>query len=137
MNTYVASFEHDEDEGFWNVSVQVGKHESAFSYGRTFTKAAVNIRESLAALLDVDEDSFALEYEIVVGNAVVSADELQELREAREELDAVANRNRDLVSKLAHELVTDFHLSVRDAGAILGLSGARVAQVLNEKTKVA
>jgi predicted RNase H-like HicB family nuclease len=57
--SYVARYEKDENN-YWSATVQVDPKQLAVSYGRTLPKARRRIRQAVALLLSVPEDSFEL-----------------------------------------------------------------------------
>jgi predicted RNase H-like HicB family nuclease len=59
MKRYRVTYERDED-GYWTAVAKVTPLRSAISDGQTLPKARRRIRQSLALLLDVPEDSFEI-----------------------------------------------------------------------------
>jgi predicted RNase H-like HicB family nuclease len=125
---FTAHFELDED-GYWAVVADIAPGKSAISDGQTLPKARRRIRQAIALLLDVDEQSFGIQDEFVLPRQAMNC--LQRYRGAQEKLRhdteeaAAAARN-------AAQVLSKLGISRRDAGDLLGLSGARIQQVLNE-----
>ena len=126
--TYTARFELDEN-GYWSVVTDVGPGKSAISDGQTLPKARRRIRQSIALLLDVDESSFSIcEVVNLPSKAMTSLRRYQgaqqKLRQDTEEAAQAA--------RAAAQVLAELGISRRDAGDLLGLSGARIQQVLHE-----
>jgi len=126
--TYTERFELDEN-GYWSVVTDVGPGKSAISDGQTLPKARRRIRQSIALLLDVAESSFDIcEVVNLPRKAMTSLRRYQgaqqKLRQDTEEAAQAA--------RAAAQVLTELGISRRDAGDLLGLSGARIQQVLHE-----
>jgi predicted RNase H-like HicB family nuclease len=125
--TFAARFELDED-GYWAVVAELGPGKSAISDGQTLPKARRRIRQAIALLLDVDEKSFDLREEINLPRKAMAT--LQRHQGAQEKLQADAAEAAE-AARSAAQALAKLGISRRDAGDLLGLSGARIQQVLN------
>lgn len=98
-----------------------------WSDGQTLPKACKRIRHALALLLDAPEDSFD-----IVDDVVLPAPVRRALRsyESRKEQAQAKQREVEAAQRAAAKALEQHGLSLRDAGEILGLTGARVQQVL-------
>ncbi len=129
MKTYVAGYEHDGRA--WVVQFD---DPDISTFGRTLSSAKRYARELLRAFLEVD-DLEAAEVEIVdrVQLPPTVGLELEQLGEMRAQSDGL----RAKVAEETRRAVVDLRrvgLSTRDVGEILGISGARVAQIERETT---
>jgi predicted RNase H-like HicB family nuclease len=126
---YVATYTHDDRA--WIVQF---RDPDIATFGRTLASAKRYARSALAVYLEVD-DLTAAGVEIVDDVRLPSevADEITKLVERRshaEQLRAdVAEATRRATVELRH-----LGLSTRDVGEILGISGARVAQIDRESS---
>jgi predicted RNase H-like HicB family nuclease len=109
-----------DDNGAWFV--KVADIPGAHSHGRTIAAARKNIREAIALVLDLDDDTcFDLTETFDIPN--------------REQLDTVlALRNRaQTIASDADQATRDYiarsNLSVRDLSELVGLSFQRVHQI--------
>ena len=116
-------------EGRW----WVGEVEGLVGGATEVTRLAdldVEVRDLIGGLLDVDDDSFDLDYDLsaIVGNEGQAmweafASERAHVYEARRKLEA------DRLAAL--RALADAGVSVRDSAALVGLSHQRVSQLLN------
>jgi hypothetical protein len=121
-----ARFERDEN-GYWAVTARLGPSESAISDGQTLPKARRRIVEAVALHLDVPEESIEIEEEIVLpGRASKAVRALGTAVERHRE----AARELDECRRLAAATLSEAGVSRRDVGDILGVSGARIQQLL-------
>jgi hypothetical protein len=125
--TYIARFDLDED-GYWAVVADIGPGKSAISDGQTLPKARRRIRQSIALLLDVDERSFDVREEINLPRRVMTT--LRRYQVAQEKLRKDAAEAAE-AGRVAAGVLSKLGISRRDAGDLLGLSGARIQQVLD------
>jgi predicted RNase H-like HicB family nuclease len=127
---YTVRYERDET-GWWVA--QVKEAPAAITQGRTIAEARRRIREALA--LALDDDAAARRAELVDDVVLPSAARraLDEAVAARMELEANAARARASTEKAVRVLLDKLHLSVRDAGDLLGISHQRVQQLAHEK----
>jgi predicted RNase H-like HicB family nuclease len=61
---YTARFEQDED-GWWCMTAACGEHGTAITQGQTIEEAKTRTRDSIACLLDVEEDAFDVVEQVV------------------------------------------------------------------------
>jgi Sec-independent protein translocase protein TatA len=96
------------------------------TYGRTIEEARRRIREALLTAVD-DAATAALAENVKLPKAIRQQLELvRKLRRAADEQDAKAG---EATRRAARALLREMKLSVRDAGALLGMSGQRVQQL--------
>ena len=127
MKRYRATYERDED-GYWSVVVKVGLRQAAISDGQTLPKARRRIRQALALLLDVPEDSLEIVDDVKLPAPAMRA--LKRLQATQLRLERQARETDQARRKVAAEL-DRLGISRRDAGDLLGVSGARVQQLLD------
>jgi predicted RNase H-like HicB family nuclease len=125
--TFTARFELDENS-YWSVVAELGPNKSAISDGQTLPKARRRIRQSIALLLDTDEDAFDVREEINLPRKAMAT--LRRYRGAQEKLQADAAEAAE-AARSAAQVLAKLGISRRDTGDLLGLSGARIQQVLN------
>lgn len=125
--TYTARFELDEN-GYWSVVSEAGPGKSAISNGQTLPKARRRIRQSIALLLDVDESSFDICEVVNLPRKAMTS--LRRYRGAQQKLRQDAEQAAQ-AARAAAQVLAKLGISRRDAGDLLGLSGARIQQVLN------
>lgn len=123
--TYRAVFEPD-DNATWLAHVPTV--QGAHSWGRTLRSAEAHLREALALVLDVDEDSFELERDVkLVG---VEHRLLDHARHARDVAAKAQAASLDATMKAVNTLSSGPDpLSLRDAADLLGVSFQRVQQL--------
>ncbi|MEO6866884.1 MAG: type II toxin-antitoxin system HicB family antitoxin [Gaiellales bacterium] len=123
---YTVSYEQDE-EGWWVASVSgiAGVH----TQGRSIETAKTRIAEAMTAALG-EGKAFELEHDYKVKVKGLRAS-LGRIEKAR----AVAEREQTKAAALTRQVARDLAatMSVRDAGAVLGISHQRVQQLLQEK----
>ncbi len=116
-------------EGWWAVRVEgvTGAHTQA----RRLDQVEANVREVLSLLLDMPEDSFDIEIDPQLPKAAATVLERTERQRRLAERSAVeaAAASRDAVRLLTAE---PLNLTLRDTGALLGVSFQRVAQLAEE-----
>ena len=124
---YVATYTHDDRA--WIVQF---RDPDIATFGRTLASAKRYARSALAVQLEVD-DLLSAGVEVVDDvrlPAAISA-EVSELIDQRSKLVVL----RSEVAEATRRAATDLRrvgLSTRDVGEILGISGARVAQIERE-----
>ncbi len=123
---YVARFERDENN-YWSVVVECGPKKTAISDGQTLPKARKRIRQSIAGLMQVPEDSFDLVEDVVLPAPARKA--LDALEAAQAEAAAKAKELQAARQKAVVAL-RKCKLSLSDAGDLLGVSKQRVQVVL-------
>lgn len=123
---YTAEYELGSD-GYWGVVVRVSPKEAAISDGQTLSKARRRIRQSLAALLDVPENSFEIVDDIRLGAPARRA--VSKLRTAQAAAEKASSDAKAAAANAAKALAV-LGMSRRDAGEVLGVTGARVQQLV-------
>lgn len=129
MTTYRATAERAD--GWWAVSVP--ELPGVYTQGRTWAQAQEMARDAIATLLDVPAAKVAVELmpklpgkaEIVLGYLTAARE--QRVQAAETEIVALQEAAMTLKSS---------GVSVRDAGAILGVSYQRVSQLTSGCSKV-
>jgi hypothetical protein len=112
--------------GWW--ALEAPEIQGARSQVRRLDQAEAMIRDAIATLLDVPEDSFGVRVEPELADEAHAV--LAAVNEAKNRL-AQAQQAAALASRYAAEVLTrDEELSMRDAGAIMHVSHQRVAQLL-------
>lgn len=125
MTTYTVTATRDGN--WWSlVATDVGGREVA-SQSRRLDQADAAIREAIALVLDVDEDSFEVAVVPSLEQITVSEDTL-ELLELRRELSRLGERSRRLTPQAVAELRAA-GLTVRDVAELLGVTPSRVSQI--------
>lgn len=125
--TFAARFELDE-HGYWAVVAEVAPGKSAISDGQTLPKARRRIRQAIALLLNVDEKAFDVREELKLPRKAIAT--LRRHQGAQEKLQADAAAAAE-AARSAAQVLAKLGISRRDTGDLLGLSGARIQQVLN------
>jgi predicted RNase H-like HicB family nuclease len=124
---YRVVFERDES-GAWIA--RVPSVPGCHTYGRTIDQARRRIREAIGLWVE-DADSAELVEDIRL--PARAKDALRRSTRAR----AAAEHRREVAhvatTRAAKVLVEDLHLSLRDAGDLLGLSYQRVLQLVRER----
>jgi len=126
--TYTARFELDKN-GYWSVVTEVGSGKAAISDGQTLPKARRRIRQSIALLLDVDENSFDICEDVNLPRKAMTR--LRRYQGAQQKLRQDSEEAAQ-AERAAAQVLAELGISRRDTGDLLGLSGARIQQVLNE-----
>ena len=111
------------------VTAEIAPRKVALSDGQTLPKARRRIRQAIALLLDVDEQTFDISEEVKLPPRAMA--------KVRRHQDAQAKLRQDSqlatrAAREAAEVLADLGISRRDAGDLLGVSGARVQQVLTK-----
>lgn len=100
----------------------------AVSQCRRLSQADTEMREAIAHQLDLPQDAFEIHLEVIVNqesrDLMAKANQLRE--EAKGAAAAAAATQRDAARALAAQ-----HLSVRDIGAVMGLSYQRAQQLVS------
>ncbi|MFN8103754.1 MAG: type II toxin-antitoxin system HicB family antitoxin [Acidimicrobiia bacterium] len=120
-------YDPEPDGSAWNVTVpELG---NVFTWGRTVRQARGRAREAIAAMLDVNEDSFDTVDEVhapaPAAKAVARVNEAKALV-----IDAKSDAQRSAV--VAARALADAGLTLRDSAEVLGLSYQRVGQLLHD-----
>jgi predicted RNase H-like HicB family nuclease len=127
--SYTVRYKRDET-GWWVA--QVKEAPAAITQGRTIAEARRRIREALALALD---DDAAAERARLIDDVRLPAEArraLQEARAARARLATESKKAQESTAKAVRTLLKSMHLSVRDAGDLIGISPQRVHQLAHE-----
>jgi predicted RNase H-like HicB family nuclease len=119
------------EDGWWIVRIQEAR--GVHSNGRTLEEARRRVREALS--LDIGDNAFTVEIAEKISLPANARQELSRQQAARRRADVQAQEAMKTTKKAALAL-TGAGLSVRDAGSLLGLTGARVSQILNDTDKL-
>jgi len=119
------------DESGWWVA-QVKEAPAAITQGRTIAEARRRIREALA--LALDDNGAAKRAKLIddVKLPPAARRALTQARVAREALQMESEKAQASTAKAVRLLLETMHLSVRDAGELLGISHQRVQQLAHE-----
>jgi hypothetical protein len=88
-------------------------------------------RDAIAMMREVPKESFDLTVVPVLDQNL--SIQLEHATELRSQADAVPREASAAMRQVADLLVRDLHLPLRDAGAIMGLSHQRIAQLLRQE----
>jgi DNA-directed RNA polymerase specialized sigma subunit len=125
--TFVATYTHDERA--WIVQF---RDPDIATFGRTLASAKRYARSALAVFLEID-DLEAAGVEVIddvrLPNDV--AEEIIRLADQRSRVETLRSEVAEATRRAASDL-RRLGLSTRDVGEILGISGARVAQIDRE-----
>jgi predicted RNase H-like HicB family nuclease len=127
--SYTVRYERDET-GWWVA--QVKEAPAAITQGRTIAEARRRIREALALALD---DDAAAKRAKLIDDVKLPADvrrALEDARAARARLADESMKAQKSTAKAVRTLLESMHLSVRDAGDLIGISPQRVHQLAHE-----
>lgn len=116
-------------DGRWWV-VQCDQEPGALSQVARLDQAADHQREAIAMILDLDEADIDVEVTPVLSGGLSTI--LGTARTARAEADLLNAQAAERIRTVAAELVEQQY-SLRDIGAIIGVSHQRVAQLLDLK----
>lgn len=128
--SYTVRYERDET-GWWVA--QVKEAPAAITQGRTIAEARRRIREALALALD---DDAAAKRAKLIDDVRLPADARRALEQARAARARLANESKkaqESTARAVRTLLKGMHLSVRDAGDLIGISPQRVHQLAHEK----
>jgi hypothetical protein len=95
---------------------------------RRLDKVEATVRDAIALFLDVPQDSFDIRIETVLPRGLQQ--KVGRVRKVRNEVEVLQRQAATDSAEVAADLVRGAHLTVRDAGRVLGLSHQRVAQLL-------
>jgi len=120
--TYTATA--DRANGWW--AIRVAELPGVFSQARRLDGVEAMARDAIAALLEVDPRSFALDVREILGDEAdrLVASAIQARAEAQDRQDAASAKSREAVQAL-----TRLGLPQRDIGRLLELSHQRVGQL--------
>jgi predicted RNase H-like HicB family nuclease len=125
---YTAHFVRED--GWWIVRIQEAR--GVHSNGRTLEEARRRVREALS--LDIGDAAFTVEITEKITLPANARQELARQQTARRRAEEHAQEAMKTTKEAARALAKA-GLSVRDAGSLLGLTGARVSQILNDTGK--
>lgn len=117
-------------EGWWIVKLQEAR--GVHSNGRTLEEARRRVREALS--LDIGDTAFTVEIAEKISLPATARQELARQRAARRRAEEHAQEAMKTPQEAARALAKA-GLSVRDADSLLGLTGARLSQILNNTGK--
>jgi len=122
--TYTARCQRSGD--WWAISVPElrGVHTQA----RRLEKAEATVRDAIALFLDVPSDSFEVRIEPVLPRDLQG--KVGRARKVRGQAEVLQREAAIASAQVAADLVHTAHLTVRDAGRVLGLSHQRITQLL-------
>jgi predicted RNase H-like HicB family nuclease len=124
---YVATYTHDERA--WIVQF---REPDVATFGRTLASAKRYARSALAVHLEVSDLAAAgVEVTDMVRLPTSITDEITRLTDQRSKVETLRAEVADGTRRAAADL-RRLGLSTRDVGEILGISGARVAQIERE-----
>ncbi len=114
-----------ERSGSW-WAVRVAELPGVYTQARRLDGVAAMTRDAVALMLDSAPDAFDVAVEPALGSD--ATDLVERVRASRIEAERAAEVAAELL-RLAVERLLAAGLSIRDIGAILGLSHQRIAQV--------
>jgi predicted RNase H-like HicB family nuclease len=127
--SYTVRYERDET-GWWIA--QVKEAPAAITQGRTIAEARRRVREALGLALGDDTAAQRVKLKDDVKLPADAQRALRQARAARERLAVESERAQNTTAKAVRTLLKGMHLSVRDAGELIGISPQRVHQLAHE-----
>lgn len=125
--TYRATVWYEDETGLWLVAVD---ELDLLTQARRLPEVERMARSIISLHLDVSRDSFEIEMDVRLPEEV--SDELARARELRERADRANQEAAALTRDVARKLAAQ-GLTVRDVGAVLGVSFQRAAQLLGRR----
>ncbi|MEO8744345.1 MAG: type II toxin-antitoxin system HicB family antitoxin [Candidatus Dormiibacterota bacterium] len=122
--TYTASCRRDGD--WWAISVP--ELRAVHTQARRLEKVDAMVRDAIAAFLDVRPDSFEIRVEPVLSRDLQK--KVGRARKVRSDAEVLQREAATVSAEVAADLVQGAHLTVRDAGRVMGVSHQRIAQLL-------
>lgn len=114
-------------EGQWWV-ISVPGVRGVHTQARRIGQIEATVRDALALVLEVDPESFDVDYDVVLpGPLAELTEQVAAIRQEAEVAQADASR---LMRETAERL-REAGYSVRDVGALLGVSFQRIAQLMS------
>jgi predicted RNase H-like HicB family nuclease len=129
MSTYKVVYERDEG-GAWIA--EVPSVPGCHTYGRTIEQARERVREALDLWVRDANTAYLVDDVRLPSRLRASVKRAHLERKKAEEQHERAQRT---AAKAATELTRDLHVSLRDAGEVLGLSRQRVQQLTAKTTR--
>ena len=123
MSTYKVVYERDES-GSWIA--EVPSVPGCHSYGRTIEQARERVREALDLWVR-DASSAYLVDDVRLPSRLRAS--VKRARVERRKAEEQHERAQRTAAQAATELTRDMHVSLRDAGEVLGLSRQRIQQL--------
>jgi predicted RNase H-like HicB family nuclease len=123
MSTYKVVYERDEG-GSWIA--EVPSVPGCHSYGRTIEQARERVREALDLWVR-DASSAYLVDDVRLPSRLRAS--VKRAHVARKKAEQEQERAQRTAAQAATELTRDWHVSLRDAGEVLGLSRQRIQQL--------
>jgi len=128
LKTYTARCRRVGD--WWAISVPELKGVN--TQARRLEKVDAMARDAIALFLDVAANSFDIKLEPILPRDLQK--KVGRARKVRGEAEALQAEAVTVSAAVAADLVQRAHLTVRDAGRVLGLSHQRIAQLLKAST---
>ena len=122
--TYTARCQRSGD--WWAISVP--ELRGVHTQPRRLEKAEAMVRDAIALFLDVPSESFDVRIEPVLPRDLQG--KVGRARKVRGEAEVLQREAAIASAEVAADLVQTAHLTVRDAGRVLGLSHQRITQLL-------
>src|SRR5437870_1406321 len=122
--TYTARCQRSGD--WWAISVP--DLRGVRTQPRRLENAEAMVRDAIALFLDVPSDAFDVRIEPVLPRDLQG--KVGRARKARGEAEVLQREAAIASAEIAADLVQTAHLTVRDAGRVLGLSHQRITQLL-------
>ena len=127
MTKYTVRYERDEDK--WWIA-RIPEVPGVLTQGRSIKEARTRVREALEAAIGAQARVATLVDDIDIPSSLKNF--IAKLKEAQKRAEKEQRHAAELARKVAHDLVKRKKLSVRDAGEVMGISGARVQQLVND-----
>jgi hypothetical protein len=118
-----------DEDGYWTAVARLGPQSSAISDGPTLARAKERIRQAVAVHFGIRDSQVQLKEDLALPGDVKRA--LARVQRERAKLEAASTATRDATREAVKRL-SKLGLSRRDTGALLGISGPRVQQVLDD-----
>lgn len=112
---------------WWAITIPELK--GVHSQARRLDQASAMAREAISLFLDVDPDTIQVSVEPVLPSELQS--EVARARAVRGQAEDLQREAGVATAAAARHLVRGAHLTVREAGQILGVSHQRIAQLLH------
>jgi predicted RNase H-like HicB family nuclease len=131
VSTYKVVYERDES-GSWTADVP--SVPGCHSYGRTIEQARERVREALDLWVRDAGSAYLLD-DVRLPTRLRAA--VKRARVERKKAEEQHERAQRTAAQAATELTRDLHVSLRDAGEVLGLSRQRIQQLTARKPRKA